>query len=73
MSVLVFDLETVVDLDAVARVHRLDAADTEATRAALGKCFPKLIFHRIVALGALAAEQIAGVWRVRTLGAGHAG
>lgn len=73
MSVLIFDLETVPDLDAVARVHGLDAADTEAVRAALGKGFPKLIFHRIVALGALAAEQIAGVWRVRALGAGHAG
>lgn len=73
MSVLVFDLETVPDLDAVARVHRLDPADAEAARAALGKGFPKPIFHRVVALGALAAERVAGVWRVRALGAGHAG
>ncbi|KST56735.1 hypothetical protein AO398_26880 [Methylobacterium sp. GXS13] len=73
MSVIVLDLETVPDFDAVARVHRLNPADTEAVRTALGKGFPKLIFHRIVALGALAAEQVAGVWRVRAFGAGHAG
>lgn len=73
MNVLIFDLETVPDLDAVARVHRLDPVDAEAVRAALGKGFPKPIFHRVVALGALAAEQVAGVWRVRTLGASHAG
>ena len=73
MSVLVFDLETVVDRDAVARVHRLDPADAEAVRAALGRGFPKPIFHQIVAIGALAAEQVAGVWRVRALSAGHAG
>lgn len=73
MNILVYDLETVPDLDAVARVHRLDPADTAAVRAALGKGFPRPIFHRIVALGALAAEQVAGVWRVRALTAGHAG
>jgi predicted PolB exonuclease-like 3'-5' exonuclease len=73
MRILIFDLQTVPDLDAVARVHRLDPADTEAMRAALGKSFTNPILHRIVALGALAAEQIAGVWRVRALGAGHAG
>jgi 3'-5' exonuclease len=73
VSVLVFDLETVPDLDAVARVHRLDPADADAVRAALGRGFPKPIYHQIVALGALAAEQVAGVWRVRALGAGHAG
>ena len=73
MGVVVFDLETVPDLDAVARVHRIDPADSEAVQRALGKGFPKVIFHRIVALGALAAEQVAGVWRIRALSAGHAG
>ncbi|GEP01854.1 3'-5' exonuclease [Methylobacterium haplocladii] len=73
MTILVFDLETVPDLDAVARVHRLDPSDTAAARAALGKGFPKPLYHRIVAIGMLAAEQVAGVWRVRSLSAGHAG
>ena len=55
--VLVWDLETVPDLAAVARVHGLaNVADPEA-RAALGEGFPKLPYHQIVCIGALVAER----------------
>lgn len=70
---MVFDLETVPDLTAVARVHGLDPADTEGARAKLGSSFPKLIYHAIVCIGALVAEREDGVYRVRALGAPHVG
>jgi predicted PolB exonuclease-like 3'-5' exonuclease len=66
---LVWDLETVPDLAAVARVHGRDEGDEAAAREKLGDAFPKLIFHRIVCVGALIAERVDGVWTVRSLGA----
>lgn len=71
--VVAFDLETVPDLAAVARVHGLDSADTPAARAKLGSGFPKLLFHAIVSIGALVAERVDGAYVVRALGAPHAG
>jgi 3'-5' exonuclease len=67
--VLVWDLETVPDLACVARVNGFDEQDEAAAREKLGDKFPKLIFHRIVCIGALIAERIDGVWIVRSLGA----
>lgn len=72
-TIVVFDLETVPDLAAVARVHGLDPTDEDAARGKLGTGFPKLVFHRIVCIGALVAERMYGVWRVRALGAPHVG
>jgi predicted PolB exonuclease-like 3'-5' exonuclease len=62
-------LETVPDLAAVARVHGFDEADEAAAREKLGDGFPKLIFHRIVCVGALIAERFNAGWVVRSLGA----
>ncbi|MGU3478582.1 3'-5' exonuclease [Methylobacterium sp. D48H] len=70
---MVFDLETVPDFAAVARVHSLDPADVDGAREKLGTGFPKLIYHAIVCIGALVAERVDGAWRVRTLGAPHVG
>jgi 3'-5' exonuclease len=67
--VIVWDLETVPDLPCVARVNGIDEADDAAAREALGKKFPKLIFHKIVCIGALIADRVEGVWIVRSLGA----
>src|SRR5215213_622271 len=67
--VLVWDLETIPDLPCVARVNGFDEADEAVAREKLGEKFPKLIFHRIVCIGALIAERIDGVWIVRSLGA----
>ncbi|CAA2136879.1 hypothetical protein MBLL_00383 (plasmid) [Methylobacterium bullatum] len=72
-TVLVFDLETVPDLSAVARVHGLDTADLDGARAKLGAGFPKLIYHAIVCIGALIAERLDGAWQVQALGAPHVG
>lgn len=72
-TVLVFDLETVPDLSAVARVHGLDPADIDGARAKLGAGFPKLIYHAIVCIGALIAERLDAAWQVRALGAPHVG
>jgi hypothetical protein len=41
-NVIVWDLETVPDLDAVARAHHLLGADVELAREVLGDTFPKL-------------------------------
>jgi predicted PolB exonuclease-like 3'-5' exonuclease len=71
--VLVFDVETVPDLPAIARAHGLDEADEAGAREALGDRFAKHPFHRIVAIGALIAEQVDGAWQVRSLGAPHTG
>ncbi|WP_187272496.1 3'-5' exonuclease [Methylobacterium sp. WL9] len=71
--VVVFDLETVPDLAAVARVHDLDPGDADAARDKLGPAFPKLIFHSIVAIGALIAVREDGAYRVQALGAPHVG
>lgn len=70
-SVIVFDLETVPDLAAVARVHDLPSDDLDAARAALGHKFPKPIFHSIACIGALIAERVGPAYEVRVLGAPH--
>jgi predicted PolB exonuclease-like 3'-5' exonuclease len=70
--VLVWDLETVPDLDAVARMHGRVMTPAEA-EAALGDKFPPLPLHKIVCIGALIAQHHAEGWRVRSLGAPHSG
>ena len=44
--VLVFDLETVPDLPAIARAHGLDEADEAAAREALGEMRRILVHHQ---------------------------
>jgi predicted PolB exonuclease-like 3'-5' exonuclease len=65
--VIVWDLETVPDLDAVARAHHLPEVDVEVAREALGEKFPKLPFHQIVCIGAVVAERVDGVWWVTAM------
>src|SRR5881628_634884 len=71
--VLVWDLETTPDLACVARVNGFDEADETMARSVLGDKFPRHIYHRIVAIGALVAENVEGAWVVRSLGAPHVG
>ncbi len=70
-SVLVFDLETVPDLAAVARVNNLDEGDIEGAQAVLGDAFPKLPFHSIACIGALIADRHGDAYEVRSIGAPH--
>jgi predicted PolB exonuclease-like 3'-5' exonuclease len=72
-SVIVWDLETVPDLAAAARMLDLGDATEVAVREALGSGFPKHPLHKIVCIGALVASRQPEGWRVDALGAPHAG
>ncbi len=72
-SVIVWDLETVPDLKAAARMLGMADAPDEDVRAALGPGFPKHPLHRIACIGALVAERQAEGWQVQALGAPHIG
>jgi predicted PolB exonuclease-like 3'-5' exonuclease len=72
-SVIVWDLETIPDLAAAARMLDLgNAAETEV-REAIGPGFPKHPLHKIVCIGALIASRQSEGWRVDALGAPHIG
>jgi predicted PolB exonuclease-like 3'-5' exonuclease len=71
--VMVWDLETVPDLSAAARLAgELNATD-EQIRAAVGSGFPKLPLHEIVCIGALIANRVTEGWQITALGAPHKG
>ena len=72
-SVIIFDLETAPDLEAVARVHGLATFDESAAAELAGDKFQKAPLHRIVCIGALVADREGGAWRTRALGAPHLG
>ncbi len=71
--VIVWDLETVPDLSAAARIHALSEDDLDGARAALGDKFPKLPLHSVVCIGALIAQRSGEAYQVRSLGAPHVG
>ncbi len=71
--VIVWDLETIPDLAAGARVLDMLAAPEEDVRAALGSGFPKHPLHKIVCIGALVAEKTDQGWGIEALGAPHLG
>lgn len=70
---IVFDLETVPDINAFAAANRLSAQPDDEVRAAMGDGFPRLIFHKIVAIGALVACRAGKAFNVESLGAPHIG
>src|SRR5215471_15181548 len=72
-SVIVWDLETVPDLPAAARMLGLGDASQAEVRAALGPGFPKHPLHKIACIGALIASRQPEGWRVDALGAPHMG
>jgi predicted PolB exonuclease-like 3'-5' exonuclease len=72
-SVIVWDLETVLDLPAAARMLGLGDAPQAEVRAALGPGFPKHPLHKIACIGALIASRQPQGWRVDALGAPHMG
>jgi 3'-5' exonuclease len=72
-SVLVWDLETVPDLAAAARMLDLPNATDAELREALGSGFPKHPLHKIVCIGALVASRHTEGWHVDALGAPHIG
>ena len=68
-SVIVWDLETVPDLAAAARMFDLRNASEADIREALGSGFPKHPLHKIVCIGALIASRQVEGWRIDALGA----
>jgi predicted PolB exonuclease-like 3'-5' exonuclease len=71
--VLVWDLETVPDLSAMARIHGRSKMTAPEVQDALGGEFPKLPVHQIVCIGALIASNSERGWSVDNLGAPHIG
>ena len=72
-SVIVWDLETVPDLAAAARLFDMGNATEAEVREALGTGLPKHPLHKIVCIGALVASRQPEGWRVDALGAPHTG
>ena len=72
-TVVVWDLETVPDLAAAARMLDLGDAPEAKVREALGSGFPKHPLHKIVCIGALVASRQSEGWRIDALGAPHIG
>src|SRR6516164_3036953 len=72
-SVIVWDLETVPDLAAAARMLDMGNATDAEVREALGSGFPKHPLHKIACIGALIASRQPEGWRVDALGAPHIG
>jgi len=72
-SVIVWDLETIPDLAAAARMLDLSNAPEAEVREALGSSFPKHPLHKIACIGALIASRQPEGWRVDALGAPHIG
>ena len=70
-SIIVWDLETVPDLAAAARMLDMSNAAEPEVRDALGEGFPKHPLHKIVCIGALVASRQPEGWRVDALGAPH--
>jgi len=72
-SVVVWDLETVPDLPAAARMLDLGNSTEAEVREVLGSSFPKHPLHRVVCIGALVASRQTEGWRIDALGAPHIG
>ena len=72
-TIIAWDLETIVDLPAAARMLDLGATTETEVRDALGPGFPKHPLHKIVCIGALVASRQPDGWRVDALGAPHIG
>ena len=72
---IVFDIETILDEEAVARAHKLPPGDQDAVRSIIGEDFPKAAFHRIVAIAATALvyDIHAGAWSVLEMASLHVG
>jgi predicted PolB exonuclease-like 3'-5' exonuclease len=72
-SIVVWDLETVPDLNGFAVTNGLIDKRFDEIREALGDKFPKHIYHSIVCIGALIAHRENDHWAVDALGAPHVG
>jgi predicted PolB exonuclease-like 3'-5' exonuclease len=72
-SVIIWDLETIPDLAAAARMLDMGNAPEAEIREAIGSGFPKHPLHKVVCIGPLIASRQPEGWRVDVLGAPHIG
>ena len=72
-TVLVWDLETIPDLEGYARANALVDKSPDEIRGAMGEDFPKHIYHSIVCIGALLAEKSGNGWSITAVGAPSVG
>ena len=72
-AVIVWDIETVPDIERFARANGLVGKSGDEVLEAMGEKFPKPAYHSIVCIGAVVAERVDGIWQVRAVGAPHIG
>jgi 3'-5' exonuclease len=72
-SVIVWDVETVPDLNGFAAANNLVGRTHEEIREAIGDKFPKHVYHSIICMGALVAHDEGSHWEIEALGAPHVG
>lgn len=72
-NIIVWDLETVPDLQGFAAANGLVGKTNDEIREAIGDKFPKHIYHSIVCIGALIAHREQGYWAVDAIGAPFVG
>ena len=70
-NILVWDLETIPDLQGYARANGLLDQSPSGIRENMGNQFPKLIYHWIVCVGALLASPSEDGYEVRAIDASH--
>ena len=70
---MVWDLETIPDLEGYARANNLTDKSPAEVRTAMGDDFPKLIYHSIACIGALVASRTSNGYEVQLVGAPHVG
>ena len=71
--VMVWDIETVPDVEGHARANGLVGRPLDEIRESMGDGFPKPALHAIVSVGALVAERWPDGYRVLNVGASHVG
>src|SRR5262245_25072977 len=72
-NVMVWDLETIPDLQGFAAANYLTGKTDAEIRELMGDKFPKHIYHSIVCIGALVAHRESDHWAVDAVGAPHIG
>jgi predicted PolB exonuclease-like 3'-5' exonuclease len=72
-SVIVWDIETVADLDGFAAANNLIGKTDDEIREAIGDKFPKHVYHSIICIGALIAHDAGTHWEIEAIGAPRVG
>jgi 3'-5' exonuclease len=72
-TVIIWDLETIPDLQGFAAANYLTGKTDAEIREVMGDKFQKHIYHSIVCIGALMAHRENDCWAVDALGAPHIG